>query len=43
MDLRRADYDFFRQHKIGRVFQKGRYSEEELQASIQSTLSGAAQ
>ena len=38
MDLRRTDYDFFRKHRIGRVFQKGRYSEEELQAGIQSTL-----
>lgn len=41
MDLRRADYDFFRTHQIARVFEKGRYSGDEFLTSVRTALQGA--
>lgn len=41
MDLRKSDFEFFKAHRVKRVFQKGRYSEDELQSSINTALAGA--
>ncbi|MCB9762464.1 MAG: response regulator [Alphaproteobacteria bacterium] len=40
MDLRKDDYDFLRKAKVTRVFQKGRYSDEDLLASLGNALGG---
>ncbi|MBX2798510.1 MAG: response regulator [Myxococcales bacterium] len=38
MDLRKDDFDFLQQNSVARVFQKGRYSEEDLLAVLHSVV-----
>lgn len=40
MDLRREDYDFLKEAQVFRVFQKGRYSDNDLIATLNSALGG---
>lgn len=40
MDLRKNDFEFFKTHRVQRVFQKGGYSEEELHGCINTALAG---